>query len=50
QAACDEARSLISSLSSERDGLASEVSTLYVTLKRRWKPSRKNKLRSCIIV
>ncbi|GJY11470.1 hypothetical protein Tco_0379655 [Tanacetum coccineum] len=29
QAACDEARSLISSLSSERDGLASEVSTLH---------------------
>ncbi|GJZ94907.1 hypothetical protein Tco_0667110 [Tanacetum coccineum] len=29
QAACDEARHLISSLSSERDGLASEVSTLH---------------------
>ncbi|GJW86211.1 hypothetical protein Tco_0161551 [Tanacetum coccineum] len=29
QAACDEARNLISSLSSERDGLASEVSTLH---------------------
>ncbi|GJS09474.1 hypothetical protein Tco_0366270 [Tanacetum coccineum] len=29
QAACGEARSLISSLSSERDGLASEVSTLH---------------------
>ncbi|GJY22538.1 hypothetical protein Tco_0396196 [Tanacetum coccineum] len=29
QAACDEARSLISSLSSERDGIASEVSTLH---------------------
>ncbi|GKB34508.1 hypothetical protein Tco_0879450 [Tanacetum coccineum] len=29
QAACDEARSLISSLSSERDGLASKVSTLH---------------------
>ncbi|GJY69821.1 hypothetical protein Tco_0472803 [Tanacetum coccineum] len=29
QAACDEARSVISSLSSERDGLASEVSTLH---------------------
>ncbi|GJW59297.1 hypothetical protein Tco_0106028 [Tanacetum coccineum] len=29
QAACDEARSLISSLSSERDGLVSEVSTLH---------------------
>ncbi|GJS41347.1 hypothetical protein Tco_0566390 [Tanacetum coccineum] len=31
QAACDEARNLISSLSSERDGLASEVSTLHST-------------------
>ncbi|GKG12347.1 hypothetical protein Tco_0346584, partial [Tanacetum coccineum] len=29
QAACGEARNLISSLSSERDGLASEVSTLH---------------------
>ncbi|GJT91876.1 hypothetical protein Tco_1080721 [Tanacetum coccineum] len=29
QDACDEARNLISSLSSERDGLASEVSTLH---------------------
>ncbi|GKD78275.1 hypothetical protein Tco_1340896 [Tanacetum coccineum] len=29
QAACDEARNLISSLSSERDGLASQVSTLH---------------------
>ncbi|GJW70038.1 hypothetical protein Tco_0126955 [Tanacetum coccineum] len=29
QAACNEARNLISSLSSERDGLASEVSTLH---------------------
>ncbi|GKB06177.1 hypothetical protein Tco_0834410 [Tanacetum coccineum] len=29
QSACDEARHLISSLSSERDGLASEVSTLH---------------------
>ncbi|GKB76874.1 hypothetical protein Tco_0943769 [Tanacetum coccineum] len=29
QAACDEARNLISSLSFERDGLASEVSTLH---------------------
>ncbi|GKA49274.1 hypothetical protein Tco_0742232 [Tanacetum coccineum] len=29
QAACDEARNLISSLSSERDGLAFEVSTLH---------------------
>ncbi|GJS27232.1 hypothetical protein Tco_0487852 [Tanacetum coccineum] len=29
QAACDEARNLISSLSSERDGLASKVSTLH---------------------
>ncbi|GKE75044.1 hypothetical protein Tco_1537085, partial [Tanacetum coccineum] len=29
QAACDEARNLISSLSSERDGLVSEVSTLH---------------------
>ncbi|GKE32213.1 hypothetical protein Tco_1451535 [Tanacetum coccineum] len=29
QPACDEARNLISSLSSERDGLASEVSTLH---------------------
>ncbi|GKG15075.1 hypothetical protein Tco_0354675, partial [Tanacetum coccineum] len=29
QASCDEAMNLISSLSSKRDGLASEVSTLY---------------------
>ncbi|GKG10725.1 hypothetical protein Tco_0342125, partial [Tanacetum coccineum] len=29
QAACDEAMNLISSMSSERDGLASEVSILY---------------------
>ncbi|GJY43133.1 hypothetical protein Tco_0431346 [Tanacetum coccineum] len=33
QAACGEARSLISSLSSERDGLASEVSTLHSTFR-----------------
>ncbi|GJQ93092.1 hypothetical protein Tco_0004231 [Tanacetum coccineum] len=50
QAACGEARSLISSLSSERDGLASEVSTLYIPfswiLRGIWKPSGKKKFRS----